>query len=58
MNKMHHGDYRHVPIVDDEDRPIHVVSLKDVLRFILDHFPRELNVAPNPYRGEPKEWGG
>ena len=52
MNNMHVGGYRHVPIVDDNDVPICVVSVKDVVGYILEHFPNEiLNITGEPYRG-------
>ena len=38
MNNMHVGGYRHVPIIDDNDTPICVVSVKDVVGYILEHF--------------------
>jgi len=59
MNKMYVGGYRHVPIVDETGAPTHVIALRNVLAFILEHFPREIiNIASEPYRGEPKVWSG
>lgn len=58
-HNMHVGGYRHVPVVDAEGRPISVVSIKDVARFVLGHFPDEvINTVPEPYRGPPKMYGG
>ncbi|MDH5670577.1 MAG: CBS domain-containing protein [Myxococcales bacterium] len=52
LHNMQVGGCRHIPIVDAEDRPISVVSIKDVVRFILSHFPEDvLNVTTEPYRG-------
>jgi CBS domain-containing protein len=57
-HNMQVGGYRHVPIVDDENRPLSVVSIKDIARFVLSHFPDEvLNTVAEPYRGEPKRYG-
>ncbi len=51
LNAMHVGGYRHVPIVDDKNRPLAVVSVKDIIGFIVDHFPEEiLNLPPRPVR--------
>jgi CBS domain-containing protein len=51
-NNMHVGGYRHVPIVDSEGRPESIVSIKDVMRFVLSHFPEEvINTVSEPYRG-------
>tara|TARA_B100000886_G_scaffold233881_1_gene163497 strand:+ start:780 stop:1313 length:534 start_codon:yes stop_codon:yes gene_type:complete len=53
MNNMHVGGYRHVPIVDEKRKPIGIVSIKDVMSFILDQFPEEVtNVLGEPYRGK------
>jgi CBS domain-containing protein len=52
MHNMQLGGYRHVPIVDADDRPVSVVSIKDVVRFVLGHFTKEIyNLPPQPYRG-------
>jgi CBS domain-containing protein len=52
LHNMQAGGYRHVPIVDSEQRPLSVVSIKDVVRFILSHFADDVhNVTPVPFRG-------
>ncbi len=59
LNAMRVGGFRHVPILNDEGKPIHVVSLRDVLAFIVDNFPEELiNIPSRPFRGTPREYGG
>jgi CBS domain-containing protein len=59
LHDMQVEGYRHVPIVDDEDRPVSVVSIKDVVRYILSHFPKDVyNVTPEPYRGPVRREGG
>lgn len=51
LNAMHVGGYRHVPIVDENKKPIAVVSIKDIVAFILDNFPEDvLNLPPEPMR--------
>jgi CBS domain-containing protein len=46
LNKMAVGGFRHVPVVDDEHRPHSVISVRDVVSFMVDAFPREvLNVS-------------
>lgn len=53
MNNMHVGGFRHVPIVDDNYVPLAMVSIKDVMSFILEYFPEEIqNITDAPYRGE------
>ena len=52
MNNMHVGGYRHIPIVNEKDEPISIISIKDVMTFILDYFPEDVtNTVGEPYRG-------
>lgn len=52
MNKMHVGGFRHVPIVDEDGVPLHVISIKDVMAFVLGHFEKEISNLPvEPFRG-------
>jgi len=49
LNRMSVGGYRHVPLVDDEGQPIAIISIIDVVRFLVDHFPKSvLNLPPQP----------
>jgi len=49
LNLMCIGGYRHVPLTDDDGRPTGVVSVKDIVEFIVDLFPDEiLNLPPDP----------
>lgn len=58
LNAMHVGGFRHVPIVDSDGRPTHLISVRDVLAFIVDSFPAEvLNIPSQPFRGPPSEYG-
>jgi signal-transduction protein with cAMP-binding, CBS, and nucleotidyltransferase domain len=46
LHMMNVGGFRHIPVVDEEDHPVFVVSVKDVVQFLVDAFPREiLNLA-------------
>ncbi len=36
------GGFRHVPVVDERGRPVFVVSVKDVVQFLVEAFPREV----------------
>jgi predicted transcriptional regulator len=42
---MTHYEYRHMIIVDDQDKALHMISISDVLRFIVDAF--EDHVVPH-----------
>jgi CBS domain-containing protein len=51
LNAMHVGGYRHVPVVDEQGRPLAVASVRDIVGFILDHFAEDvLNLPPEPIR--------
>ena len=43
------GGFRHIPLVDAESRPIGVLSVKDIVEYLVEHCPREiLNIPPEP----------
>lgn len=47
LNKMAIGGFRHVPVVDVQRHPQFVVSVRDVVDFLVEFFPREiLNLPP------------
>jgi CBS domain-containing protein len=47
LNKMSVGGFRHVPVVDDEGRPVILVSVRDVVEYLVQAFPSEiLNLPP------------
>ncbi len=46
LNKMSVGGFRHIPVVDAEWRPSFVVSVKDVVQFLVEAFPREILNRP------------
>lgn len=59
MNAMHVGGYRHLPVVDEHNTPVAVISVKDIIGFIVEHFPEEvLNVPPRPLRNVDTQDGG
>ncbi len=48
LNRMSVGGFRHVPVVDQEHRPAFVVSVRDIVEFLVAAFPREvLTLASN-----------
>lgn len=52
LHNMQTGGYRHIPIVDAEQRVVSVVSIKDVVRYVLSHFADDVhNLTPEPFRG-------
>ena len=48
---MARGSYRHVPIVDTENRPVGMVSIRDVISYLVEEFSQEvLALPPKPVR--------
>ncbi|MGH0034803.1 MAG: CBS domain-containing protein [Myxococcota bacterium] len=48
LNIMSVGGLRHVPVVDEHGRPVAVVSVRDVVQFLVEAFPAEiLNLPPD-----------
>jgi CBS domain-containing protein len=49
LQRMSVGGYRHIPLVDAERHAVGVLSVKDVVDFLVEQFPREvLNIPPEP----------
>ncbi len=59
LNLMSVGGYRHIPLVDAEGKPQGVLSVKDIVNFFVEHFPREvLTLPPTPNAGFKTPEGG
>jgi CBS domain-containing protein len=53
MHNIYIGGHQHIPIIDDEQKPIHMVSIRDVITFIVEHFPVEIdNIIGESFEGE------
>jgi CBS domain-containing protein len=47
--RMEEGGYRHLPVVDEADRPIGVLSVKRIVHYLVEHFPATIyNLPPDP----------
>ena len=43
------GGYRHIPIVNEQNQPVGVVSIRHVISYLVEHFPQEvLTLPPKP----------
>ena len=42
LNMMSHGGYRHLPIVDEENFPIGIISIKEIIDFIARTISKDL----------------
>jgi CBS domain-containing protein len=49
LNKMSVGGYRHIPIVAADGTPVAVLSVRDIVNFLVELFPNHvLNLPPSP----------
>ncbi len=53
LNKMSLGGFRHIPVVDEEHRPAFVVSVRDIIEYLVEAFPREVFNLPEGGRPSP-----
>ncbi|MBI2902469.1 MAG: CBS domain-containing protein, partial [Candidatus Methylomirabilis oxyfera] len=51
MKLMYEGDYRNIPLIDAGGKAAGVVTVRDVIIYFAEHFPKEaLNLPPDPYQ--------
>lgn len=51
IQTMHDGGFRHMPVVDDSGHLTHVVSVKRIVEYLVEHFPSTVfNLPPKPVR--------
>lgn len=49
--RMRNGGYRHLPVVDEANHPIGILSAKRVVHYLVEHFPSTIyNQSPEPQR--------
>ena len=49
IRRMQKGGYRHLPVVDEEGRPVGILSARRVVHYLVEHFPALVfNQPPNP----------
>ena len=46
LNLMSVGGFRHVPIVNDNGQPVAVVSMRDIVEYIVSLYPDEVLKLP------------
>ncbi len=48
MRVMQEGDYRNIPLIDGQGKAAGIVTVRDLLTYFAEHFPKEaLNLPPN-----------
>ncbi len=59
LRRMISGNFRHLPVVDREDKALGILSIRDILRHLAEAFPQEfINLPPDPEREAHERWGG
>jgi CBS domain-containing protein len=49
LNKMSVGRFRHIPLVDEKHLPVSMISVRDIIDFLVELIPEEiLNLPPEP----------
>jgi CBS domain-containing protein len=49
VQRMEEGGYRHLPVVDEDGRPVGVLSVKRIVHYLVEHFPAIVyNLPPDP----------
>lgn len=52
-----HG-FRHLPVVGEDGQPVGVLSVKDVVRYLVEYFPAKVyNLPPTPEQTQPAREG-
>ncbi|RMD82926.1 MAG: CBS domain-containing protein [Candidatus Dadabacteria bacterium] len=46
LNKMSLGDYRHIPLVDKAGKAVGIISVKDIVNYIVSFFPKSVLNLP------------
>jgi CBS domain-containing protein len=58
INRMAAGGFRRMPMVNDTGRPVGIVKVSGVLRYLVEHFPRAIyTLPPEPKRTMPERDG-
>lgn len=51
IHRMQHGGYRHLPVVDQANHPVGMLSAKRIVHYLVEYFPGTIyNQPPDPHR--------
>lgn len=49
LRLMQSGNYRHLPVVDESGAPVGLLSVKRIINYMVEHFPKTIyNLPPSP----------
>jgi CBS domain-containing protein len=52
------GGYRHVPVMGDDGRPVGVLSVREIIHYLVEYFPAKVyNLPPTPDQTQPAREG-
>ena len=55
---MGNGGYRHVPVMADDGQPIGVLSVREIIHYLVEYFPAKVyNLPPTPDQTQPAREG-
>ena len=58
VEMMEAAGFRHLPVVNESGQPVGVLSVKDVMRYLVEYFPaRVYNLPPSPDQAQPAREG-
>lgn len=53
VRRMEAGGHRHLPVVDEANRPVGILSVKRVVHYLVEHYPSAVYNQPPP--GQPPD---
>ena len=52
------GGYRHIPVVGEQGQPVGVVSVREIIHYLVEYFPAKVyNLPPTPNQTQPAREG-
>jgi len=55
---MQEGGYRHLPVLGEDGNPLGVLSVKDIMHYLVEYFPANVyNLPPTPVNAQPAREG-
>ena len=55
---MGEGGYRHMPVIGDDGQPMGVLSVKEIIHYLVEYFPAKVyNLPPTPEHTQPAREG-
>ena len=52
------GGYRHMPILGDDGQPVGILSVKEIIHYLVEYFPAKVyNLPPTPDQTQPAREG-